>query len=282
MDHARFDALTRRVGTGLDRRAALRTGFGGIAATLGISRLTGTAQEATPLAPASPTDAGSTEFLFVQVATGGTWEPKPGDPAVYLLTLEGATAQTIYFSDRPAHIVGTIPTSAVLSSLGFTPADPPNAAVVTRMGSGDSVLLVELFNPVYDEVAATLTYEARILADYEGSDLAHFAARQGNGDFPAAFGEVSLFIDDATCPETTTVACVNVTVDPSRLIYTYENLESCLVYDGGYPLGCYPCEGAPDNQGDHLENYWDKKCNDDIAACAGLCRAQVYGTAVNG
>src|SRR5690606_22985153 len=34
MDHARFDALTRRVGTGLDRRAALRTGFGGIAATL--------------------------------------------------------------------------------------------------------------------------------------------------------------------------------------------------------------------------------------------------------
>lgn len=282
MDHTRFDALTRRVSTGLDRRAALKTGFGGLGAILGISSLQGTAQEATPISPAQPSDMGTTEFLFVQVATGGTWEPKPGDQDVYLLTLEGASAQTIYFSDRPAHIVGTVPTSAVLSSLGFTPADPPNAAVVARTDHDENVLVVELFNPAHDEAAGTLTYEARILSDYDGRELAHLAARHGDAEFPATFGEVSLFIDDANCPEPTTVDCDNIAEDYSPTIYTYSNLESCLVYGYGKPLGCFPCEGAPNNDATKLEAYWDNKCNTEIAACNNTCAAQVYGTDFNG
>jgi hypothetical protein len=32
---------------------------------------------------------------------GGTWAPKAGADGVYTLTLSGAAAQTIYFSDRP-------------------------------------------------------------------------------------------------------------------------------------------------------------------------------------
>ncbi len=55
-------------------------------------------------------------------------------------------------------------------------------------------------DPVYDEDAATLTYEAKVLADYAGRGLQHLAQQQTDDELPASFGEGSLFIDD--CADT--------------------------------------------------------------------------------
>ena len=53
--------------------------------------------------------------------------------------------QTLYFSDRPDRIVGTSPTSQFLQALGFTPDDPPNAALVLENASGETdIAVVEL------------------------------------------------------------------------------------------------------------------------------------------
>src|SRR5262249_51573101 len=150
----RFDRLTSAFTTGrLSRRAALAAG--GSAGAAGLSALAlgaGThqpavAQEATPAAGASgPT------FLFVQLFERGTWAPKPGEDGVYLLTLSGYGDQTLFSPDRPDRIVGTVETARFLDALGFTPANPPNAAVVVRTPAGErDVLVVELFDPVFAE-----------------------------------------------------------------------------------------------------------------------------------
>jgi hypothetical protein len=191
------------------RRAALAALAGGGAAALaGLgpvrpSAHATAAQDATP--PASPEDedpAGfGAEFLFVQIAGGGTWAAKPGEHGVFTLTLTSAAASTIYFSDRPERVVGALPTSRFLDNLGFTPAEPPNAALVAQTEEGEDVLVVELFNPVYEEApgeasGATLTYDARVLADYAAAGLASLVARQDDATLPDRFGPASLFIDD--------------------------------------------------------------------------------------
>jgi hypothetical protein len=131
----------------------------------------------------------------VQSFRAGTLAPKPGEAEVYTLTLEGATGQTIYFSDRPARRVGLVPTEALLEQLGFTPADPPNAALVAQTPEGEEVVVVELFDPRYDETAETLVYDARLLADYAGGGLVDFAPREVGATPAPSFEAAHLFID---------------------------------------------------------------------------------------
>ena len=202
MDTHRFDSVTRTLTNGLTRRTALAAGASGLAASalagLGLRRAA--AQDSTPVASPAATGAGfGQEFLFVQTAEAGTWMPKSGEEGVYTLTLTGAAAQTIYFSDRPDRIVGTAPMQQFLDNLGFTPDNPPNAAMVTGTGDAEEVLIIELYNPTYDAEADTLTYEARVLEDYDEDGLAFVAQRQGDTDLPSSFGHTSLFIDD--CPD---------------------------------------------------------------------------------
>ena len=180
MDDRRFDSLVQLFAARRSRRTALKGGFAG-ASALAIRGLTelappAGAQDATP--EASPeTDAPHPSFLFVQLAEGGTWMPKPGEDGVFLLTLAGVSSQSIYFSDRPERIVGTVPTEKFLDQLGFTPLNPPNAAVVVQTPEGTrDVLVIELFDPVYtqdfaDGAGDVLTYEARLLEAYEGDGL---------------------------------------------------------------------------------------------------------------
>ena len=102
------------------RRSALKALAGSVAAASAF-RLPGlsgrvAAQEATPAA--TPVATGSDpQFLFVQLAGEGGWAPKPGEPGVYLLTLTGVGAQTLYFSDRPDRIYGTMATDQFLDRL---------------------------------------------------------------------------------------------------------------------------------------------------------------------
>ena len=218
MDARRFDRLAKQFAQRrLSRRTALAAGGGGLAAALLAARSSGTAQDATPdsspgASPAaSPAAGAGPELLFVQVFQAGTWTPMPDADGVFLLTLSGHAAQTVYFSDRPERLVGTIPTRDFLDRLGFTPADPPNAAIVAQTpDGGEAVLVVELFDPVYAEGGgadgeASVTYRARVLAGEPGERLAPLAARQGDGQLPESFGPASLFVDApaAECPPST-------------------------------------------------------------------------------
>ncbi len=205
MDSSSFDRFTMSLGTRLTRRNALASGVAGLSAAALLSRLPGaSAQDATPLA--SPVaETSHPAFLFVQLADSGTWMPKPDEDGVYLLTLSGAGEQTLYFSDRPDRIVGTVPTDQFLDSLGFTPANPPNAAVVVTTPAGErDVLVVELFNPVYtrtfgDEGEEMLSYEAIVLNSYQGEGLDEWAPQADDDQLPGEFSNISLFIDD--CPD---------------------------------------------------------------------------------
>jgi hypothetical protein len=192
----RFDALVRASTARLPRRLALRRGAAALVAGAGAAAAghRATAQDASPVAsPVAEGEDGSD--LFVQSFQSGTLAPKPGEAGVYTLTLEGATTHTVYFSDRPARRVGLVPTAALLEQLGFTPADPPNAALVAQTEAGEEVVVVELFDPRSDEAAGTLTYDARILADYAGGGLADFAPREDGGPPAPAFETAHLFID---------------------------------------------------------------------------------------
>jgi hypothetical protein len=206
MDSSRFDQLTTSLGTRLTRRTAMAGAAGLTALGLAESARGVTAQDATP-ATGDAADEAKLTFLFVQLFDQGSWTPKPDTDGVYLLTLSGATAQTLFFSDRPARIVGTVETPKFLDGLGFTPANPPNAALVVTTPEGErDVLVIELFDPVYTEVIedpgnVTVSYEARVLEAYHGDGLTEWATEQEDDQLPAQFSDISLFIDD--CPDLT-------------------------------------------------------------------------------
>ena len=221
MEPGRFDSLTRSLSTRLSRRSALQAGGLGLAISqTEASTLGATAQDA----PATPVATPGTEeilvddtFLFVQTATSGSFTANPGagtpaaadgTPAVgggadYLLTLEGHSGNTIYFSDRPARIFGSAPTDQFLAGLGFAADNPPNAALVTNDEQGnEDVLVIELVDPDYDDAAGSVMYGVNVLSEYEGEGLTHVAERQQDAMLPRTFGNASLFIDD--CPDIAT------------------------------------------------------------------------------
>lgn len=212
MDGEQFDSLARSFERHANRRSALKGLAGASAAGLVALRRSGSterlaAQDSTSEASpaASPmAEAPGPSFLFVQLAESGTWAPKPGEDGVYLLTLVAPSNQTLYFSDRPARIVGTVATDTFLDQLGFTPFTPPNAAAVVHTGDGvRDALVLELFNPVYtrafgEDGSDVLTYEARVLAAYEGDGLAPWVEMADDDQLPREFTDMSLFIDD--CP----------------------------------------------------------------------------------
>ena len=192
MNANHFDALARMLAARLPRRVALRRGAAALVAGAGVTTAErGVNAQATPTAGEEM--AGSD--LFVQTFRSGTLVPSPAEAGVYTLTLEGSVGHTVYFSDRPARRVGLIPTAVLLEQLGFTPADPPNAALVTQTPAGEDILVVELLNPRYDGAAGTLVYDVRLLADYAGVGLADLVARQADDQFAASFTTAHLFID---------------------------------------------------------------------------------------
>lgn len=156
------------------------------------------AQEPSPGAATPAAEEAS--YLFVQAFSGGTWQPVEDEEGVYLLTLRDVGAETIYFTDRPAHRVGLVPTDEFLVSLGFTPDNPPNAALAARTETGKlEIMVVELLDPHYDEASGTMTYEAVLLAEYDEAALAGLAEHATGDMLPATFGAGQLFIDSSNC-----------------------------------------------------------------------------------
>ncbi|HSK78132.1 MAG TPA: hypothetical protein VLQ45_16890 [Thermoanaerobaculia bacterium] len=147
--------------------------------------------------------AGEASFMFVQTARRGVVKPI-GDPAAgrYSLELHGVRPETVYFSDRPERIAGSAPMDRFLSGFSFGAQDPPNAALTFDSPAGQQgVAVVELTAPRYDAGSQVLTYEIRMLGNYGGQNLAHWASKAGSKGLPAGLQDVSLFIDD--CPNET-------------------------------------------------------------------------------
>jgi hypothetical protein len=93
-------------------------------------------------------------------------------------------------------------TPQFLDSLGFTPVNPPIAALVVRTLEGErDVLVSELFNQVYTEDfsiagGVQISHEAGVLEAYQGDGLEEWAVTQEDAELPQQLSEVSLFIDD--------------------------------------------------------------------------------------
>jgi hypothetical protein len=234
MDASRFDRLTRRIAGRTSRRTAVGSALAGLG--LGAFGQLAPAQEATP----GPTDGENPVFMFVQTFAAGRGEVNPGagtptpdgtpvagGGARFLLTLEGHTGQTIYFSDRPDRIVGAAPTEQFLDGLGFTPVNPPNAALVGEFRTGQGVVVLELIDPVYDPERGSIMYGAEVLEGYGGENLSPVLTEQVAERLPAEFGPAALFIDD--CPNYTTCYCE---------IWAKFNDQEVLVER--YPLGPIP------------------------------------------
>jgi hypothetical protein len=208
----------------------------------------------------APPPSGGAEhpmYLFVQLAEGGTWVPSADDPEIYELTMLGIGSQIAYFSDRPQRIVGTMDTVKFLDMLGFTPANPPNAAAVVQTPGGErDVLVIELFDPVYTrtfgaDASGSLTYRARILDAYHGDNLDSWYDEQDDPEFPTTFDQISLFIDD----------CPNVT----RCIYAGFPRNG-IIDKGPVPGG--PYQGCPD-----FEEGVCYACGSSWHEMAALCNA---------
>lgn len=277
MDANRFDAVSKLFAARrLSRREAMVKGGAALAATglaaAGLARAA--AQDATPAADATPSadaraDSTQPELLFVQSFQSGNIVPEAGADGRYTVTLEQGLGQTIFFSDRPDRIVGAMPTERFLGFLGFTPDNPPNAALVLQQASGETdVAVVELFDPVYDAAGPGVTYNVQVLEEWETA--LNMGFQEAPNDLAALapdFGAAHLFIDGVhDCPSVP-IQCwypdANSQDKRGRKAGDLpDSIAHCAIGNGA----CYPC-------GEHAyeRSYWVDLCNQTFAACNGAC-----------
>jgi len=267
MNHIRFDTIARLFAERRTRREALAAAGAGVAA-LGLARAA--AQDATPAA--SPvaretSDARGTEFLFVQTFGSGSLAPKESGEGELVLTADHTAGQTLFFSDRPERVVGMVPTETFLGAsgtggMGFTPSDPPNAALVFGGDDGapSEIAVVELIDPQYDAAEGKVIYTVKVLEDVTSVDMKLEQTPLAVTEAARDFGAASLFIDD--CPDGE-VYCLGA--DGSNVAVIDSGF--CWDLDG---LCCYPC--ASNNP-----QYWTDYCNNTYSQsweCNGQCTAQ--------
>jgi len=147
-----------------------------------------------------PQESVPASFLFVQTAHSGTLLPQDDK---LVLTLNGVSPTTVFFSDRPNRITGHESTQEFVDnwsdgSHSFA-IDPPNAAMDILSGNDNDsqdILIIELMNPMYDADAKTLQYEVIVLEE-PSSGISHYGDEM-DGSIPESFGEIALFIDSMT------------------------------------------------------------------------------------
>lgn len=187
MDSRHVDGITRLFADlRLSRRRAITSGGTGVAGALiatGLVPSSGFAQGATPVT------GDDVELLFVQSFTSGAISSVAGDDRAYTLTLAGGLDRTVYFSDRPDRIVGTVATTAFLAALVAASDDPPNAALVADTDDGEIILIVELGTGSLDDAAGAAMYEMRLLGEEHDYQTASVRGRE------LILGEGHLLVD---------------------------------------------------------------------------------------
>jgi hypothetical protein len=150
--------------------------------------------------------------------------------------------------------------------LGFTPANPPNAALVVASedGSMTQMVVIELIDPHYDAWTGQVRYTVRVLEELEELDLALDQLPLSAAEAAIEFTAASLFIDDMPAPnpdlgpfETQCVLSDNTTVvwDGSIEYCQYDDLD-CIA----------PCASSD-------LDYWTDFCNQKSPECNGGCMA---------
>ena len=200
-------------------------------------------------------------YMFVQSAHSGSFVPVEGEENLYTLTLEGISPQTIAFSDRPERVVEQVPMQKFLDGLGFSPKNPPNAAIEILEGNeSEDVMVVELFDPVYDAANHTLQYNVSLL-ETPNHSYAIFNERNDTS-LPENFGPAALFIDHLSC------------VDGYCECYHKDGSGSC----GKFTIGCcwskhkWWCEQcfSDDHYKRECTDKFGKHCDDIYVYCPGL------------
>lgn len=211
------------------------------------------ALQATPAALTDDSPKEEPELLFVQSFTNGAWEAVDTERAAYRLTITGALAQTVYFSDRPDRLFGQVPTPGFIDRIGFTPVNPPNAALVVNgeRGVAEEAVVVELTNASYDEANSTLTYEATVLADFDANVPGQSARLPTSAGAPATFAEGGLFIDGLGDCGTTGGFCFQE-VDGERVVVGPLDIPLC----GKDVIECTECNS------DGRSSYYGSRCAD--------------------
>lgn len=148
------------------------------------------------------------EMMFVQNADSGSLQKLKGEEGIYVLKLEGVSAETIAFSDRPARVVVPIPTDKLLKSRLFRSKDAPNAAIeILGADEGADVMVVVLSTPAYDAEKGTLQYIVRPLKEPKHGRVVF--NKRHDRSLPETFGPVALFIDSLglSCSDGTYQCC---------------------------------------------------------------------------
>jgi hypothetical protein len=265
VDSNRFDTIARKLASRrITRRKALgQTGAGLataglVSAGLAAGTIHASARQATPGTEAAES-AVDTSTLFVQAFQAGSIAPTEGAEGHYTVSLEGGLGQTIYFSDRPNRVVGAWPTAAFLGTLGFFPDNPPNAAILMDRDGETDFAVVELFNPVYDEQAANITYDVKVLESWERSTDIQFGETATDlAALAPAFGATHLLIDGLWDCEEATMSCLNNGVEVGTI--------ASSEHDGycSHEFACMPCTNQD-------PGYWAQYCNDTFSDCNGEC-----------
>lgn len=121
---------------------------------------------------------------------------------------------------------------------------------------GEDVLVVELFDPTFDEGAGALTYGANVLRGKQDvSGLAYAEAQQHGGTIAAQFTHASLFIDD--CADRVVNCYTTNSRDPVGSLGTRN---FCWTLSD---FACTPCNGSWYGTG--------QECNQTFPACANNC-----------
>ena len=189
-------------------------------------------------------------YMFVQSAHSGSFVPVEGEMN-YTLTLEGVSAQTIAFSDRPERVVEQVSMQKFLDGLGFSPENPPNAAIEILEGNeSQDVIVVELFDPVYDAANETLQYNVSVL-ETPNHSYAIFNERHDKS-LPEQFGPAALFVDDC---EDCYICCYRSDGSNPGCYRTGQCWAGfcCLCRDDDYYL-----DKCRDKYGDDVD-YWEEK-----------------------
>ncbi len=197
MDAGRFDKITTLFASRrLSRREAVHYGAAGLAAA-GMTAVGQNATAAQDSTPAADGPLEKTQFLFLQSFRSGSIAAKEDGDGEYTVTLEHGLGQTVYFSNRPERIVGAMPTVKFLDALGFSPENPPNAALVVGTDDGEvDIAVLQLMNPAYDEETFTATYDVKVLENYSNVDMEFHETPADLEAIATPFGSAHLFIDD--------------------------------------------------------------------------------------
>jgi hypothetical protein len=196
------------------RPSSRRSVIGAAGALVGlIAASSAAAQDATPEPVASPAGPKSIplaspaaapgeplDYLFIQTAAQGAWQPVRGQPGAFWLTLIEPSPQTIVIQDEPKNAAGTIGTALFYDSIYIDQASPLQGVVSAQTATGEDVMVVSLLRATYDPTAGALTYMATRLDDYtDVHGITPLQVQTANFTLPASFGATTLFVTNAFC-----------------------------------------------------------------------------------